>query len=111
MEKVNILGTDYSIINTNENDEPRLIDANGACDFSTKELLFDVDSFNSSNPKCMGDKDALYRKVVRHEIIHAMFNESGLENISRDELLVDWIAIQAPKMLKIFQEVGCLDGE
>lgn len=45
------------------------------------------------------------KKVARHEIVHAFFSESGLDtNYSEDELLVDWIALQFPKMLKVMKE-------
>lgn len=55
------------------------------------------------------------KKVLRHEVIHGFLYESGLWNNSgnveawgRSEEITDWIAIQFPKMLKAFQEVGCL---
>lgn len=51
------------------------------------------------------------KKVLRHEIIHAFFGESGLRSCSEyaeDEELVDWIAIQFPKILKAFEQVGAL---
>ncbi len=51
------------------------------------------------------------KQTLRHEIIHAFFAESGLHSDSdyaENEELVDWIAIQFPKMLKVFQEVDAL---
>ena len=50
---------------------------------------------------------AKYRKqVIRHELIHAFLCESGLhENCKwHNEEMVDWLAIQAPKLQKIFKE-------
>ena len=55
-------------------------------------------------------------RVLRHEIIHAYLSESGLSaNTSccytawaENEEMVDWFAIQAPKIFKTFQEVGCI---
>lgn len=38
------------------------------------------------------------------------FNECGLDDYSYDEELVSWIAAQFPKMLKVFQELDCIDG-
>ena len=48
--------------------------------------------------------------VKRHELIHAFLYESGLDACSwaNNEEMVDWIAIQFPKLFKAFQEVGCL---
>lgn len=56
------------------------------------------------------------KRILRHEIIHAFFNESGLQDDSSNidcgwavnEEMVDWIAIQFPKMVKAFEEADCL---
>ena len=61
------------------------------------------------------------RKVIRHEIIHAFLFESGLhspahyeaaENEEHPEMMVDWVAVQFPKLLKVFKDAGALtEGE
>lgn len=65
----------------------------------------------------MTDNIAEYnKKVLRHEIIHAFLRESGLSGNSMQydgawaqcEEMVDWIAIQFPKILKAFQDADCL---
>lgn len=54
------------------------------------------------------------RKVVRHEIVHAYLEESGLsanfemKPLGIPETIVDWVAIQAPKMFKTFKELNVL---
>jgi len=55
------------------------------------------------------------KQVLRHEIIHAFLYESGLygSSLSSDrwalnEEMVDWLAIQFPKILKAFEDVGCI---
>ena len=51
------------------------------------------------------------KKVLRHEITHAFFFESGLaENspFAQNEELVDWMAIQGPKIYKAWQEAGAV---
>ena len=48
---------------------------------------------------------------IRHEVVHAFLEESGLSDCSlrpemawaRNEEMVDWIAIQFPKMLEAFK--------
>lgn len=59
----------------------------------------------------------IYRKrVLRHEIIHAFLNESGLSADAstptgawaRHEEMVDWIAIQFPKIAAVYQELGIM---
>ena len=87
--KVNILGTEYSIKFGNENDYPSLI--------GTK-----------------GNLPEYQKNCVRHEIIHAFMEESGLsgnfehKSIGIEETTVDWFAIQSPKIFKVFQELNIL---
>ena len=59
---------------------------------------------------------ALEKRNLRHEIIHAFFNESGLSDNSfeftgawaKNEEMVDWLAIQSPKIFRVFQELDIL---
>ena len=55
------------------------------------------------------------KKQLRHEIIHAFLSESGLsvnfEHCSKfghEETMVDWIAIQFPKIHKVYEELGIM---
>lgn len=63
----------------------------------------------------VGDFEELVKIVKRHEIVHAYMYESGLnanwehpKDFGHDETTVDWFAIQFPKILKTFQQVGCI---
>ena len=53
-------------------------------------------------------KDIRHKEVLRHEIIHAFFDEAGLNDYSNNEQLVEWIAFQFPKMFRTFVEADCL---
>lgn len=60
---------------------------------------------------CVENLQEFEKKVLRHEVIHAFLGESGLRNNSywaENEEMVDWLAIQAPKIFKTFQELGIL---
>lgn len=109
MIKVNVLGTEYTIKHQTENENPKLKRANGICELYTKEIVlnnFEIDENTCDNIKVFKDK------VLRHEVIHAFLNESGLDNncdYARNEELVDWIAIQFPKMYRAFKELGVLE--
>jgi hypothetical protein len=53
--------------------------------------------------------------TIRHEIIHAYLAESGLSGSSvgvnswaMNEEMVDWFAIQFPKILETFEKLGCV---
>lgn len=111
--KVNILGTKYKIIDRTETDDPKLRENDGYCDSSTKEIVLLIYSEDVMNK---GDMEKFRKLVLRHEIIHAFLCESGLEasasvsitGWAQNEEMVDWIAIQSPKLYKAFKEVGCL---
>lgn len=112
--KVNILGTEYDIKFGNEEKYPSLEGIDGYCDSSTKEIV--VDDMRKSEGQ-VGSKGNLkdYQKTcLRHEIIHAFMEESGLsgnfehKTIGIEETTVDWFAIQSPKIFKVFTELDLL---
>ncbi len=110
-KSVSILGTQYKIIIIPEDDYRHKIDADGWCDSSSKELLL----FNfTQDLNSQRDLAEYQKKVLRHEIIHAFLFESGLSVNSigsnrwaMNEEMIDWIAIQEPKIHKAFKEAGC----
>ena len=107
LKKVSVLGTGYRIIEDNFNNDPLLKNSFGYTDYTSKKIV--ITDFR--NEEIEIEDVAKYRKqVIRHELIHAFLCESGLhENCEwHNEEMVDWFAIQAPKIFKTFQEVGCL---
>ncbi len=107
MTKIDVLGTEYTITETDSQTEPRLCDCDGFCDKTSKEIAVTVKPEDSN----LADWQWYRNKVLRHEIIHAFFIESGLqENFENKpwgimESLVDWFAIQFPKIRKVFDEL------
>lgn len=110
---VHILGTEYKILIIEEGDYRYNKEADGWCDTQAKEILL----FNfKQSADSVKDLVAYQKKVLRHEIVHAFLYESGLWQSSftdkcwaQNEEMVDWIAIQEPKLNKAFREAGC-DG-
>ena len=60
----------------------------------------------------------MWKKLtLRHEILHAFLFESGLDAGSiatygpwaNNEEMVDWFAIQSPKIFKVYSELGLVD--
>lgn len=101
---VNILGEKY-IINLNT---PRelLTDCDGECArYDNRISMVDIDEIFDGNGTEKSRKSR-YAEGLRHEIIHAFFEESGLDNYSENEELVQWLAIQFPKLLNIFENVN-----
>ena len=108
--KINVLGTEYTLIETNDKADPRLASVgDGYCDTSTKECV--VDEMAVTDVNCKANLPFYKKSVIRHELIHAFLFESGLD-VSSDwaaqEEMVDWIAIQFPKLLEAFKTADCL---
>lgn len=99
---VNILGTDY-IVEHDDNLEK------SGCDGICEEYAKRIRLRNSDDMLTDNDVEPLkqlrHDEVARHEVIHAFFIESGLEDYCANEQLVNWFAMQAPKIFKAFQEL------
>lgn len=112
--KVNILGTEYLIKFGNENDYPSLNGIDSYCDSSTKEIVVDDMKKTEGEIGAKGNLAEYQKTCIRHEIIHAFMEESGLsgnfehKSIGIEETTVDWFAIQSPKIFKVFQELNIL---
>jgi hypothetical protein len=108
--EINILGTQYTIIETDTTKDSFLDKCDGYCDKTSKKIVVLKESKD-----CELDDFRLYKnKVLRHEIIHAFLFESGLhENWQHqqghDESYVDWIATQFTKLQKAFEEADCTE--
>lgn len=115
--KINILGTEYKI--KYESDEVVAKEMNGEigeyggyCNgFSKIVSVSQLNKFDDTEDV----KKEVQKTTLRHELIHAFLNESGLSSDSlstnswaKNEEMIDWFAIQSPKILKVFEEVGAL---
>ena len=104
---VDVLGTEYSIKQSNKIDDINLENCDGYCDHSIKSIV--VDTFKDC-PGSIQNLEEYRQEVIRHELIHAFLFESGLGGNSwgKNEEIVDWIACQFPKLLKAFEEVDAI---
>lgn len=105
-QKINILGTEYLAIV--DDDECIKLNADGLCRFYDKKIIIRSIDKLLVDGASEEEKRIRMQEVVRHEIIHAFFSESGLDDYSDNEQLVSWLAIQFPKMLKVFQETNSI---
>lgn len=106
-KRILILGTLYKIKYKNLNDA----DCDVYCDYTARTIIIRNDNYNN-----VGDFQRLQNKQLRHEIIHAFLAESGLQcnfehstTWGHEETMVDWIAIQFPKLLEAYKELNILD--
>ena len=108
--KIDVLGTKYTVTVTTAQKDPFLNDCDGYCDKTSKKIV--VKAKDDSNQ--LDNFDVYLKKVKRHEIIHAFLFESGLhENFKHDdwghdETMIDWIAVQFPKLLAAFKAADCM---
>lgn len=105
-KKLDVLGTLYTIEVQELKDE----EYDGFCDYTSKRIVIRSDNTNEVDNFAW-----LQKKQLRHEIVHAFLAESGLQcnfeharRFGHEELMVDWIAIQFPKLHKAFEEAGAL---
>lgn len=106
--EISILGTIYTIGYKKPEEDSFLEKCDGYCDASSKSIVI-----NKENRNKVGDWDAVMKQSLRHEIIHAYLNESGLQHnfqhcneFGHEETMVDWFAIQFYKISKTFEELG-----
>lgn len=110
---VNVLGTDYSIVFLPEDsDEFRDKECDGYADPTLKQLVIAIFTPEANS---VGKLDEYQKNIMRHEIIHAFFYESGLwgnSNASKywalNEEMVDWLALQHNKIHAAFKKAGAL---
>ena len=107
---VNVLGTEYTIKKSNRVDDLGLEHADGYCDHSTKTIVIDTFKNYEQSPDVLGDLDDHEKKVIRHELVHAFLFESGLSvnAWAKDEEIVDWIALQFPKLCEAFAQSNAI---
>ena len=103
MMKANILGQDYEILYQTEKENPKLETCNGLCECYSKEIIINKDTQETDGT--YSNFQAWKDKTLRHEIIHAYFQEMGMMEYCNDETLVDLLAHQIPKMIKTFKEL------
>lgn len=101
---INVLGTTYTI-ETSPDITNELIakQYDGQADFMSKAIhIKDYTELLPDNDSIVAKKE-YYNAVLRHELTHAFFHEAGLDAYAYDETLVDFIALQFPKLQKLFK--------
>ena len=117
MKKVNILGTTYKVyLNVPSTKDPCLNGLFGYTSFHEKKIVVadirTIPGWESADDTITRD---VFSCTVRHEVIHAYLMESGLNGSANpsncwalNEEMVDWFAIQMPKLVKTFSVLEVL---
>lgn len=113
--RVSVLGVPYAIQYRLKSSDIILEQCDGYCDTSVKRIVVrEYTEDEREEPGTLHDLDIYKRKCLRHEIVHAFLYESGLsvngaeECWPTNEEMVDWMAIQGPKLYAAWKQAGCL---
>lgn len=105
---INVLGTDIRIQFRTEKQDKSLEKCDGYYDESEDLIVIKIPE---ADVMSLGNLENYQKKVLRHEIVHAFLHESGLsinsapsDSWATNEEMVDWLAIQIPKISKILRE-------
>ena len=109
--KIDVLGIEYTVERLSKSEDKFLEKCDGYCDKTTKRIVIKTEDEESE----LGDYSVYMKKITRHEIIHAFLFESGLaENFEHpnqfghEETMIDWVAIQFPRLQKAFKDADAL---
>lgn len=117
--KVMVLGTAYEIIVKKYNEEEAFAEQkiDGYCDGGKRQIVVcDMSTYKGWEKEDALSVELQMKQTLRHEIVHAFFNESGLGSSAghfegawaQCEEMVDWIALQGPKIYAAWLEAGAL---
>ncbi len=116
-KNVKILGTNYKVqTNVPVSKDVRLYDNFGYCAFPEKRIVVvDLNTVDYLADESESFKIEIMKSTLRHEIIHAFLYESGLYSNSNgpkqwamNEEMIDYFAIQFPKIVEVYKKVGCI---
>lgn len=112
---VNVLGTRYEIIRCSA--EAMVNGLGGFCDPDLKRIeILKLDTVEEWRCESKEKRDEREKLFLRHEIVHAFLNESGIRDNgahldypwSKNEEMVDWIACQGEKIHNAWREAGAI---
>lgn len=117
--KIDVLGTKYHVIRVKSGQDEYMDKMNfgGYCDDAMKRIvILDLKSLPEWATESEYRIKEQENETMRHELIHAFLSESGLawnsfapeKAWAKNEEMVDWFAIQMPKLLKAFKVADCL---
>ena len=116
MKKIDILGTEYKLEYRNILEDNRLEEMEGYTDLFEKYIVIgNIEQREDLKNEPIEKINKIKNKILRHEIVHAFLYESGLtinsncsDSWADNEEMVDWFAIQSPKIYRLYKELGCI---
>lgn len=116
---VDILGTRYRIEIRKADEDKYLRErhADGYCSKGERLIVIaDLKTMPDSEFLTETENINIQKDILRHEVVHAFLNESGLSTCAnawggawpKNEEMVDWIALQAPKIFETYKYLECM---
>ena len=103
LNTVSVLGVKYDVYQ-----DKNIADCDGYCKRYKQEIhIRKSKRMLDGKESTQEEKESRYREVMRHELLHAIFNSAGLDKYGYDETLVNFLASVYPQMTRIFEEMGC----
>lgn len=113
---IEILGTTYDISYVAQDNMNELMGSDeytGCCDGDLKKIM--ISTLDNDATISEEKRIAMMSLNLRHEIIHAFLNESGLswdamgcDNWPKNEEMVGWLAVQLPKVYRVYASLDIL---
>ena len=120
LDIIDVMGETYQVFYRSEEEDPGLEGCLGYCDKYQKLIVIDdgdaddvIEMAKEYGEQWSTSYDKLQKKVLRHELTHAFITECGLSESSQgqwacNEEVVDFLAINATKLVKLFEKAGAL---
>lgn len=118
VKTVSILGRKYKVqADVPTHKDKDLMGKFGYCSFIDHRIVVaDINTVRGWESESELVKLIQKKATLRHEIIHAFLYESGLwgssasvESWATNEEMVEWFALQIPKMTKVFEQLDCME--
>lgn len=117
--RISVLGTFYEVkrVKAGQDEYMDKMHFGGyCCSVDKKIVILDLKSVPDYKDETPEYRKRLEDCTLRHEVLHAFFNESGLQWNSfapdkawaKNEEMVDWFALQFPKILEVYRKLGCV---
>lgn len=108
-----ILGSDWKLKSASKKECPLLENNDGYVDYSVRLIVVSDFAEKENDARARENLAHYQNQVIRHEIIHAFLCESGFDgqghyacNWDLNEEMIDWFAIQGPKIMSVWKELG-----
>ena len=116
---IDILGTKYTVTKKRYDDDPyfKKRSFDGYCAEYLKAIVYcDMSTAPGWEDTTPEERERSEKGTLRHEIVHAFLNESGLSSSAsgvdgpwaKHEEMVDWFAIQGPKIYEAWKAADAL---